>query len=204
MKLNLEAALKKAGITQAELARRVGVTRGYVSGIVAGKKSPSIDLLAQLADALQVDIDELRLTDGRTGDKPDTAGLNQTEAVPLGAATKPATQIMNSGLTFEQVGASYKRSALYTCTANLPSFYLREGDILIVNVAERRLQNGDLALVSANRRDGLPLRAIIRRWQDPWLLPESLSLEAIRIDDPNTRIEIIGKIAGAMRGVQNP
>ena len=42
------------GISQAELARRVGVHQTMISGIERGDKMPAIDLLVRLQDALGV------------------------------------------------------------------------------------------------------------------------------------------------------
>lgn len=48
-----------AGITQAELARRVGVTRQTLIAIEQGKYSPTLELAFQIARAFGVGLDEL-------------------------------------------------------------------------------------------------------------------------------------------------
>ena len=42
------------GITQNELARRAGVTSGYLSLLLCGKRCPSLDVRQRLMDALGV------------------------------------------------------------------------------------------------------------------------------------------------------
>ena len=42
------------GLTQVELAERVGVTRVTISNLETGKRHPSMDLLHPLAKALKV------------------------------------------------------------------------------------------------------------------------------------------------------
>ena len=52
-------------MTQAELARRVGVTRQTVIAIEQGRYSPSLEVAFQIARALGAPLDEVfQLTDG--------------------------------------------------------------------------------------------------------------------------------------------
>ena len=50
---------KKRGLTQAALAKQVGVTQAYLSEIESGKKEASVGVLKELAAALKVTVDEL-------------------------------------------------------------------------------------------------------------------------------------------------
>jgi len=50
---------EEAGITQADLARRVGVTRQTLIAIEQGKYSPTLELAFQIARAFEVGIDDL-------------------------------------------------------------------------------------------------------------------------------------------------
>jgi len=47
------------GIKPSELARRVGISPGYVSDIIAGKKGGSVEVLRRIAGALGVTIDDI-------------------------------------------------------------------------------------------------------------------------------------------------
>jgi DNA-binding XRE family transcriptional regulator len=52
--------LRKAkGWSQNQLADFAGIARGYLSHILAGEYSPTIRILAQLADALEVQVKDL-------------------------------------------------------------------------------------------------------------------------------------------------
>lgn len=55
----LKEALDKAGISQAELARRLGVTRGAVNNWVRGKGTPSLGHLQETARILNMTITEI-------------------------------------------------------------------------------------------------------------------------------------------------
>ncbi|MFG3224234.1 helix-turn-helix domain-containing protein [Kitasatospora sp. NPDC048194] len=67
----LSAALRdrrrQLGISQTELARRAGMTQPGVSRVELGDTTPTLPLLARLAEALEADLD-IRLSplDGRT------------------------------------------------------------------------------------------------------------------------------------------
>ncbi|WP_316237648.1 helix-turn-helix transcriptional regulator [Bradyrhizobium sp. SZCCHNR1015] len=54
---------KKRGLSQDELAKRAGITQGYLSEIEVGRKSGDVQTLRKLADALKVTIDSL-VSDG--------------------------------------------------------------------------------------------------------------------------------------------
>ncbi len=47
---NLRAARRRAGLTQAELAKRAGTSQATLSAYERGRKRPSIDTLARLLD----------------------------------------------------------------------------------------------------------------------------------------------------------
>jgi transcriptional regulator with XRE-family HTH domain len=55
--LEVRRARMEEGLTQAELARRMGVKAPYVAGIEAGKRNVTLGQLANIADALQRGLD---------------------------------------------------------------------------------------------------------------------------------------------------
>ncbi|WP_243229548.1 helix-turn-helix transcriptional regulator [Microbacterium sp. CIAB417] len=55
----IRANREQAGLTQAELARRVGVTRQTLIAIEQEKYSPTLELAFQIARAFGVGIDDL-------------------------------------------------------------------------------------------------------------------------------------------------
>ncbi len=48
-----------AGLTQVELAEKIGVSQGSLSAYESGKDTPSIKTLIRIADALGCTLDEL-------------------------------------------------------------------------------------------------------------------------------------------------
>jgi HTH-type transcriptional regulator/antitoxin HipB len=59
MTTNIRAWRLQAGLTQVELARRVGVTQGSLSKFESGRSTPRVETLSRLAGALGVTLDAL-------------------------------------------------------------------------------------------------------------------------------------------------
>ncbi|KAF2412282.1 transcriptional regulator [Microbacterium sp. B35-04] len=56
---SIRVVREAAGITQAELARRIGVTRQTLIAIEQGRYSPTLELAFQLSRAFGVGLDDL-------------------------------------------------------------------------------------------------------------------------------------------------
>ncbi|MBO0539041.1 XRE family transcriptional regulator [Clostridium botulinum] len=54
MKINLKKIREEKNISQSKLAILADISRSYVSEIEAGKKTPSLDVLEKIAEALEV------------------------------------------------------------------------------------------------------------------------------------------------------
>ncbi len=52
-------AIKQSGLTQSEIARRVGVKHPQISCYIHGKKMPALDTLAKLCAVLDLDANEI-------------------------------------------------------------------------------------------------------------------------------------------------
>jgi transcriptional regulator with XRE-family HTH domain len=55
---NVRRLRKAAGLSQAELAARMGVDRAYLSGLELGQRNPTIVSLWHLGKALEIDLRE--------------------------------------------------------------------------------------------------------------------------------------------------
>ena len=56
---NMKRIRAKKGMSQSDIARALGVDRGYISNIENGKKNPTIATIQKLANALGVSANEL-------------------------------------------------------------------------------------------------------------------------------------------------
>ena len=56
---NISEAITQSGLTQNEIAQKIGVKRPQISCYIHGKKTPSLDTFANLCAVLDVDPAEL-------------------------------------------------------------------------------------------------------------------------------------------------
>lgn len=56
---NLKRIRIERGISQGDIVRSLGVSRGFISNIENGKTNPTLTTIARLAKAVGVSIDEL-------------------------------------------------------------------------------------------------------------------------------------------------
>lgn len=61
MKNNIKNLRQKLGIPQAELAKRLKISRSYMSNIEQNKKTPSMMLAARIAKELNCSLDDIFL-----------------------------------------------------------------------------------------------------------------------------------------------
>lgn len=59
LKLLVAHARVKRGLTIRELAKRAGISKSHVERIEAGETSPSLEVMCQIAKALEMPITEL-------------------------------------------------------------------------------------------------------------------------------------------------
>lgn len=70
---NIRLLRKRSGLTQEQLAEKLSISTSYLGKIEIGSRTPSIDLLLDLADQFSVTVDEL-LQGGRK-EKPSSESI---------------------------------------------------------------------------------------------------------------------------------
>ena len=92
----------KADLSMRELAKRIGVTPPFLSDIELGRRFPSEEILAKLAGALGVSLEDLKQYDNR-GPIADLKRLMDSDP-KLGFAFRTAVEKVKSGeLTAEEL-----------------------------------------------------------------------------------------------------
>ena len=81
----LTQAMAAAGVTRAELARRLGSTRGHVSQLLAGGRNLTLGTIAEIADALDCRVELLLAADGRRA----TLRAHHVEVPGEGGSARP-------------------------------------------------------------------------------------------------------------------
>lgn len=56
---NLRRIREEKGLTQGDIYRKLGMDRGYISGIENGRRNPTLLNIEKLAKVLEVTVDEL-------------------------------------------------------------------------------------------------------------------------------------------------
>ena len=56
---SFERIRRERGITQVELAQKIGATQGAISMIENGERNPSVPMIVRIAEALDCTVDEL-------------------------------------------------------------------------------------------------------------------------------------------------
>lgn len=56
---NLKQIRESKGLTQGDIAKELGVSRGYISNIENGKMNPTLATIENIAKAIKVSMDEL-------------------------------------------------------------------------------------------------------------------------------------------------
>ena len=56
-------ARKNAGLTQATLAERIGISEKYLSRVECGKQTPTVMVIVKICESLCISADELLLTE---------------------------------------------------------------------------------------------------------------------------------------------
>ena len=57
--LNLKRIRTQKGISQGDIAKKLGLSRGFISTIENGKTNPTLSTIAKLATTLGISVDEL-------------------------------------------------------------------------------------------------------------------------------------------------
>lgn len=162
MKLDIGSALARSGMTQTALADAIDVKKGFMSEIISGKKSPSLETLIRIAQALGVTMAELFIDEGRASTAaPERkfTGMSD-EAVPFDWQDFRDRSRSTNAIEAAQSGLRHPET--YRIPAAIGWLALMAGDILIVDLA-RPAKDGDLILVGLTDADGFNARTLVRR-----------------------------------------
>lgn len=185
MKLALKTLLAERGMSQTALADEIGKTRGYVSLLVRGERTPSADTIARIARALNV-------TPGTLLDE--APGEHQG----FGEQLQP---VLSRRLKPGDLAALMTRRphtpALYEVREGVPAFGYLPGDILVTDL-NARPRMGDIVLVNRLAEHGTASTELMR-WLEPWLLTADPADAPVRLDE---EAAVLAVVVGMARGVR--
>ena len=93
---NVAERRREAGLSQTELAKRCGLTRGSIANIESGRQRPTLHTLSDIAGALEVDmLSLLSSPEGNAGDEEEAVGA-VAGAVLAGVAARALIRMIRS------------------------------------------------------------------------------------------------------------
>lgn len=190
MKLAIGPALKKAGVSQAWLADRIGVSRGFLSEIVSGKKRPSLETLDRMAEELGVSPGDLY--------EHDVPGLAEPAAQWRGGVKPYGRRGLAAALSV--IAPDARRPEPWLLSGDRPGFALRSGDLLVVDM-NGAAEPGDIVITTDADPETGEAVTDVSRWLDPWLESDMPS-ERPRRMTADGRTAILGVVRGSLRGAR--
>lgn len=163
---NLRAAMAERSITQADLSKRTGISKSFISQYLSGKFKPREDKLSALAQALGTTKGALL---GYESSGSDSAAAHGLIKVPVYSADDPGNPWGE-----EYAGVENGNYRFYICRDDKNRPFVMFGDYLLVSVDEIG-SSGLYAVV----RDGASDRVYFREFSDPRREAAELGLRII-------------------------
>lgn len=165
---NLRAAMAERNLTQAELSKRTGISKSFISQYLSGKFKPREDKLSALAQALGTTKGALlgyeSARKGGSAAEPD-----DLVKVPVYSADDP-----NDPWGEEYANADHGSYRFYICRDDKNRPFVMYGDYLLVSIDEIG-QQGLYAVV----KEGAADRVYFREFSDPRKESAELGLRII-------------------------
>ncbi len=129
--------LKQRNMTQTQLADAVGLSRGHISLLASGKKTPSLATARRIANVLKVGVDdilpgEFAYSKQQKISSLDTGGLAEPGNVAPLAQPGDSTALRMA----RHIAPSARTPQTYQVTKDLPTFQIQKNDTLVVDLME--------------------------------------------------------------------
>ena len=195
MDVDLKSALEKAGMKPAELARRTGLSRAFISNMMSGRRSPSLANLRAISEALDIPPSELM---PESTEFPAADHQNASSGFSEGAVT-PFTPPPEKRRQWDALlNENDHTRTLYQLRHDCPVFSMCAGDILSVDM-RRAAEDNEIVVTTEAMEDGSGTTTI-RRLASPWLIAGTSSAPTERIEDDG-RFSIVGVVRGVWRAL---
>lgn len=143
--------LNKLGWTQAELAERMGVNKNTISQYKTGERTPPMDRLEELVNALGVSLPEFFACKDET--KPDIVFIERVKAKPRAGSGGLETDGEHDGYySFHSSFIARKRGTektmkIFEVAGDSMSPTLVDGDLIMINTGEIDVRSGYIYLL---------------------------------------------------------
>ncbi|MBW4982513.1 helix-turn-helix domain-containing protein [Mameliella sp. CS4] len=175
--------LKTLRMTQTALADKVGISAGYLSELISGKKQPSMATLNAIAEALEITTAELH-------GAPTPAPGFQEPPESFVSPVKETPEDLRQALTEQPGHAAYRINR-----AAIP-FGMLAGDIIILELGKGG-HPGDLVIATQVDTFGAAETFLARKIGDSFMLPDPQ--DPPRKSRGGTIITVMGRVAAVFR-----
>lgn len=193
MTLNIGRILKARKMRAAQLADTIGISRGYLSELISGKKEPSPKMLVQIADALGVSPAELY-------EVATTIASPQPPRVATGFS-EDATAYMaedQQGRTVNQAVSRAVHAQRLIANRNMLGFAILKGDEIIIDIAASTPARGLVAVTRVDLNTGSGV-TLIRRIEAGKLFSDEPMSPPDEWEGPDFNFAVMGKVVGIAR-----
>lgn len=190
MSLSIQSRIKSLKLTQSAVADRAGISPGYLSELISGKKEPSMATMRALADALDCAPADLFPRQDRPADgfaEPDSAAFEL-----LSTACQPDPEHMRS-----QVPGR----AFFQLNRSAPGFALLAGDILTLQLGAAS-RDGDIVVATQIDAQGAG-HSFVARAVGNRLLLDDPSLPPVKAQNGSS-VAVMGTLVGVFRSISAP
>lgn len=191
MALSLGPALRRRGITQAKLAAEIGISKGFMSQIISGKKQPSMETLERIMSALNAAPSELY----------DTApeGAQDVHEMAEGQAALITGPAMAQGLqAFGDLSKALAAPGVFEAKSDMFPFGIFAQDLLLVDLGGKT-RNMDLAIVTIAVPDTGAATTVVRRIVGNMLMSGSSMHDLLAADSDDQSVAILGRLCAVLR-----
>lgn len=193
---SLRALIRRTGMTDEAFAASVGRSKGYISEIVNGKKTPSTRTIEQFAAQLDVPMSALLDDTDTYYNQPHsphpTPGFSDSSVVQWQGKNPSETKEI-----FRLHRIRARHPTIYTTIIDLPAFAIAAGDLVLSDLGAAP-SDGDLAIatISDDRRDRQSTTLV--RAATPWYIFGSLGHAPMHRSENNS-IGVVARVAAVVR-----
>lgn len=193
MRLLIGPHLKRKKMTQAALADRLNISRGYMSELVSGKKTPSVDLLSRIIDELGVEPGEVY---GKQVSQTETAintlGFHENSVEPFLIPNGGKRETLISSICPDIAAVE-----TFVAKIDMPSLAIRKGDMIFTDV-KRHPTSGDTVIATVADQQIGEAHTMAGLWLDPWFVPGNGSQNSVAVDKTGA-VVVMGVVMGVVR-----
>ncbi len=185
MTIRLGKILKEKGMKQVQLVEATGLTPGYVSLIVSGKKTPSMRVLQDIADAIGVTMSEMYEEQDQT-----------IHATPLHLAESEASFTPKS--VKQKIETRPKTLETWTVSHNVLALGLLIGDAMEIDISPSSISSG-IALINRTDMHSDESLTLIRRVEGETIMPNSPHEPVVQVGGEAVTYSILGWVTSVHR-----